>query len=71
MVVDQTMPEMSGLEVARKVRDLWPGLPVLLVSGNMVASERELAESGIAQFLAKPFSVTELGDALARVLDVG
>jgi len=60
-IVDLTMPEMDGSEVARALRELNPELPVLLSSGY---SEIEVvglseAEQGMA-YLPKPYTLDEL-----------
>src|SRR5690348_8779791 len=63
VIVDYVMPEMNGIEFARRLREL-PGreeTPVLMVT---VRSDREVRsnalQSGITDFLFKPFDFTEL-----------
>lgn len=34
MITDQTMPDMTGSELAKKVRRLWPDLPIIIYSGQ-------------------------------------
>lgn len=61
LVCDLAMPGKSGPEVARVIRDLYPHIKVLFVSGYPRGAERELpAES----FLQKPYD----REALARKL---
>lgn len=70
VVSDVVMPTMDGPAMAREIRRLAPGLPVLFMSGY--AEEQLRKEIGIANawFMPKPFSVQELsekvGDVLAR-----
>jgi signal transduction histidine kinase/CheY-like chemotaxis protein len=60
LLTDVLMPNMHGLELARKIQALRPGLPSLFMSGNVQeVYELEGKESEIA-FLAKPFSLEEL-----------
>ena len=65
VLLDLTMPKMSGQETYRKLRDLRPDLPVVLMSGftedDAIA---RLGEAGLAGFLQKPFKA----EALFRVL---
>ncbi|MDD3275829.1 MAG: response regulator, partial [Kiritimatiellales bacterium] len=35
LITDIMMPEMDGLEVLQKIREDFPGLPVIAVSGGM------------------------------------
>ncbi|HXK20877.1 MAG TPA: ATP-binding protein, partial [Polyangiaceae bacterium] len=61
LVCDLAMPNKSGPEVAKSIRDLYPAIKVLFVSGYPRGAERELpAES----FLQKPYD----REALARKL---
>ncbi len=65
---DVVMPGMSGVELAQRVRDRYPTLPVVLTSGysHVLAAD---ARHGFA-LLHKPYSVEELsrvlGEAMAR-----
>jgi signal transduction histidine kinase len=70
LFTDVVMPNgMSGIELAREVRRLHPGLPVLLASGY---AAQEMAESGFAgEFpaIAKPYRRAELAARLRQALD--
>jgi PAS domain S-box-containing protein len=63
VIVDFVMPELSGAEVARKIRAKWPRQPILFVSGY---SETEAVKRTApdAPLLAKPFRA----DALHRAV---
>lgn len=66
-IVDYQMPEMSGLEVAREIRQFRVDLPIVLTSGRDVdRTDDELAELGIRHRLEKPFGLAELEEALRR-----
>ena len=56
-VIDVVMPEMTGPELARKLRERWRGLKVLFMSGY---DSDEIGDSGAmepgAPFIGKPFS---------------
>jgi two-component system response regulator AtoC len=70
LVTDLVMPELSGLDVLRRVKEQAPGLPVVLVTGQ--GTEENLArakELGAAAVLEKPFSHAQLRDAVASVLE--
>ncbi|HET7817146.1 MAG TPA: PAS domain S-box protein [Sphingomicrobium sp.] len=62
---DVVMPEMSGVELARTIRDTDPGLPVLLATGY---SDEILASGDEFSVLAKPFGAAELSKAIAALL---
>ncbi len=68
LVSDIIMPEMGGIELARRVSTDFPGLPILLISGY--SDSRELGQSipPDLDLLQKPFSGTDLTTAVARCL---
>jgi PAS domain S-box-containing protein len=72
VVTDYNMPDQSGLELARQLIALVPGLPVILSSGLVSEELREQAlQAGVKAVLRKERSVEELTDAVARALGAG
>jgi len=66
---DLGMPDMSGWEVARAVRDERPGLPVVLVTGwGASLDEDELRRHQISAVVSKPFDIDDLIRATTSVL---
>ena len=63
---DVVMPGMSGIDLARLLRERHPGLPVVLASGY----SEVLAQEGLRRnsLLQKPYTVQQLARALARVV---
>jgi len=70
LLTDVVMPGMSGAELARRLRGLRPGLPVLYMSGytDDVLKASELSAPHTS-FLAKPFHNAELVAAARQALD--
>jgi two-component system cell cycle sensor histidine kinase/response regulator CckA len=70
LLTDVVMPLMSGPELARRLREIRPGLNVLFMSGYTANAivDQGLLESG-APFLSKPFSPSSLALAVRGVLD--
>ncbi|MDO8905601.1 PAS domain S-box protein [Hydrogenophaga sp.] len=67
LITDQTMPGLTGLQLAEVAHRQRPGLPVLLVSGNAGGFDAdELARLGVCAALAKPLVAESL---LAQVRD--
>jgi len=68
MFTDIVMPgSISGLELARKVRQRQPALPILLASGYGAATT-EAAGSGF-KLIAKPYGIVVLSEALREIAD--
>jgi CheY-like chemotaxis protein len=63
VVTDVRMPQMDGWQLGRRVREEWPGLPVLYISGYDVHQ----SAPGPHAFLRKPF---EADDLLRRVAEL-
>jgi CheY-like chemotaxis protein len=70
LLTDLQLPEMSGLELARQVRALRPGLPVVFMSGypRESAFGPSPTEFRDAEFIQKPFTPHQLGVVMRRVL---
>jgi CheY-like chemotaxis protein len=67
IVTDLTMPELTGLDVAREAGRLRADLPVVLVSGYLDPEiEAQFPAFGISARLDKPFSTAELVELLER-----
>ena len=70
VITDMNMPNLSGLEVARAVRELQPDLPILLLSGNLGEEVRaQAAQLGIGHVIQKPWTVEDLAEAVKRLLE--
>jgi PAS domain S-box-containing protein len=69
VVLDLTMPDLSGEETLQELRKLRPRLPVLLYSGYSAHEAAGLCQPGLTTFLQKPFRLDLLGAALRELLD--
>lgn len=70
LITDQTMPGLSGLDLAREAIRARPNLSVILYSGYSTGINRQLLEeSGIKRFLMKPLSMNNLAEAVRHALD--
>jgi two-component system response regulator FixJ len=55
LLVDQHMPQVTGLELVSKVREARPGLPMALMTGSPSAELTHRAfELGVTEMLEKP-----------------
>ena len=61
VITDETMPHMSGSELARRMLALRPNLPVILCTGySKNATHETTANIGIEAFFNKPVNMNEL-----------
>jgi PAS domain S-box-containing protein len=69
VLTDETMPDLSGVELVREVRRVRPELPIVLMSGYSGARLTERARAaGVAELLRKPLVRRDIAEALARAL---
>lgn len=70
LITDQTMPELTGVQLAGEMLLLKPGLPILLCTGySAKVNKAEAKETGIRAFLMKPVSREELALSIRELLD--
>lgn len=71
LILDITMPEASGLDVLKTVREHHESLPVLMMSGYDESEQREAFEDlNISGFIHKPFRMEQLMEKLESVLHI-
>ncbi|MGH8688960.1 MAG: hybrid sensor histidine kinase/response regulator, partial [Burkholderiales bacterium] len=72
VILDQTMPRLTGLQLSRQVSRLRPGLPVLLCTGYAEAlAPEDVSAAGVRALLRKPFEPAALRELLGGALPVG
>ncbi|MCI0452244.1 MAG: ATP-binding protein [Candidatus Latescibacteria bacterium] len=68
VITDQTMPRLTGIELARQLKALQPGVAVILTTGygeNLVSAP---IGSGVDAVAAKPFDAATLAQTLRRTI---
>lgn len=71
VVTDVLMPELDGRQLGHRLREAWPGLPVLYISAYPADDLfHRGAPSASAPFLQKPFSAETLLSAVRQLLPV-
>jgi len=69
VLLDMTMPRLSGAEAYARIRSIRPEVPTLLSSGyNEQDATSRFAGKGLAGFLQKPWTAQSLVEAVERVL---
>ena len=69
VVLDLTMPQMSGEETLERLRALRPDIPVILSSGfSEMEAIRRFAGKGLAGFLQKPYKPSDLAEEVREVI---
>lgn len=70
VISDQTMPGLSGDELARALRKIRPDLPLIICTGfSPRMTEEQAIREGIQGYIMKPFRVEQIASLVRRVLD--
>ncbi|MBN9501566.1 MAG: hypothetical protein BGO01_00065 [Armatimonadetes bacterium 55-13] len=69
VVSDLSMPLLDGPELVRKIKEIRPSVPVIMVTGYIRKEDLEHAENlGIHRLILKPNTVQEMGEVLHEIL---
>lgn len=69
VLTDERMQPLRGLDFARLIHDIEPGVPIILMTGHRDAKiDADAKDAGIVEILDKPLRVQVLREALARRL---
>ncbi|MEM9692664.1 MAG: response regulator [Myxococcota bacterium] len=66
VLTDLTLPRVDGIALARRLKAIRQTVPVLLTSGSIETSARDLAE--VDEILLKPCGIEELRSGLERAI---
>lgn len=70
VITDLTMPHMTGLQLAREIKNIVPGMPIILSSGfSTLATRGKIKAYGINDFVMKPIVRNELALVVRKHLD--
>jgi FixJ family two-component response regulator len=71
LICDIGLPGLNGIDLVRRLRDQWPGLPALLVTARDVSSLKEAAMAcGALCLFSKPFAPAVFLEALQKALTI-
>jgi DNA-binding NtrC family response regulator len=68
ILLDLSMPGLSGMELLKAVRDADPDIAAVIVTGKpSVETASESIEHGVSAYIRKPFTLDELRSVLGRI----
>ena len=72
-IIDWSLPDLNGIEVARQIRELSGGnIPIIVLTAyDWKPFEEEARAAGVTGFCNKPIFLSELRDALVGALNTG
>ena len=70
VITDLTMPGLTGAELAKRLLQIRPNLPIILCSGySTTISEQKAKSLGIREVAMKPLAMQDIAKMLRKVLD--
>ena len=70
VILDMIMPDLSGRDVFARLKEMNPGVRVILSSGYSIDGQaKEIMEQGCSGFIQKPFSLQVISRKIQEVLD--
>lgn len=67
VIMDYSMPGESGIEGLRRLREIYPNLPIMMLTGHADLDVAKTAFSmGAVEYMLKPFEPTDLMSVIAR-----
>jgi len=69
VITDQTMPNMTGIELAKRMMSIKKDIPIILCTGfSEVISSESAKAMGIREFVMKPIIKNEMAETIRRVI---
>lgn len=70
VILDLVMPEISGIEVLKMIKERWPEIKVIVITGYAsVNSAIESIRKGAEEYVPKPFTPSELVTAVVSTVE--
>jgi len=70
LITDMTMPQITGVELLSRIRDIRQDMPVILCSGfSDHVNDEKARQLKFNAYVDKPFSLREIGETIRKVLD--
>lgn len=71
IITDQTMPDMTGSDLAQRMLQIRPDVPIILSTGySNLIDEKSAKAMGIKGFAKKPLTIAGLARLIRKVLDI-
>lgn len=70
IITDQTMPRMTGEELAKELMNVRPDIPIIICTGySHIMTPKKAKAIGIKAFIMKPFNTRNIANTIRKVLD--
>lgn len=68
VITDMTMPEMTGAQLAKRIIELFPAMPIILCTGfSEIINEEKAKAMGIRRYISKPIIISDFTNTIRAV----
>jgi len=70
VVLDVKMPDVDGIQVFKEIRQKFPGLPVILLTGyGSISDAFKTSKEGVSDYLFKPIDIDDLANSIREAVE--
>ena len=70
VITDMTMPKMTGVQLARELKDIRKEIPIIICTGFSEQLDKKKADAlGFEGFISKPVLINKISETIRNVLD--
>ncbi len=70
VITDQTMPAMTGFDLAQRMLAIRSDIPIIICTGySNTLSEEKAQKLGVRAIAMKPFAISDLSKIIRKVID--
>jgi len=70
VITDIKMPEMNGIDLLDKIKDMWPETEVIIITGfGSIDSAVEAMKKGAYDYITKPFNLDEILIKIKKIFE--
>lgn len=70
VITDQTMPVMTGVDIAQRMLKIRPDIPIIICTGySSTVSEGKVLAMGVKGFAMKPLAIKDISILIRKILD--
>lgn len=70
VISDMKMPTMNGVRFIHRIKELYPEIPCIILTGYDLTPEIQeaIADNKVIEYLAKPFDITQIEKSIEKIL---
>jgi PAS domain S-box-containing protein len=70
VITDMTMPQMTGVKLSEKLKDIREDIPIIVCTGHSnLVDEEKAKEMGLAAYVMKPIDMQKTAQTIRKILD--